>query len=88
MSTKKKISVSSIIWAVFLVLAASVLYMISRHNYLLFHSFTEGFSIVIAASIFVIAWNTRELTEDNFLLFIGVAYLFVAFIDLLHNLAY
>ncbi len=88
MSTKRKISVSSIIWAVFLVLAASVLYMISRHNYLLFHSFTEGFSIVIAASIFVIAWNTRELTEDNFLLFIGVAYLFVAFIDLLHTLAY
>jgi signal transduction histidine kinase len=46
------------------------------------------FSIVIAFSIFVIAWNTRRFMDNNYLLFIGMAYLCVGGIDLLHTLAY
>ena len=37
------------------------LYIISRHNYLLFHSLAEAFSIVIAFCIFILAWNSRRL---------------------------
>lgn len=64
------------------------LYLISLRNYLLFHGLAEIFSIVIAVCIFVLAWNTRRLMENSYLLFLGIAYLFVAFIDILHTLAY
>jgi len=64
------------------------LYVVSQHNYLLFHSLAELFSIVVACSIFVIVWNARRLLDNTYLLFIGVAYLFVACLDLLHTLAY
>jgi len=64
------------------------LYLISRHSYLLFHSLAEVFSIVIAFSIFIIAWNSRRLMENSYLLFLGIAYLFIGGIDLIHTLAY
>ncbi len=35
------------------------LYLTSLYNYLLFHSLAEIFSIVIAFSIFILAWNCR-----------------------------
>ena len=64
------------------------LYLTSLQSYLLFHSLAETFSIVIACGIFVIAWNSRRLLDNNYLLFLGIAFLFVAGMDLLHMLAY
>jgi len=64
------------------------LYLTSLYNYLLFHSFAEIFSIVIAFSIFVLAWNCRNIIDNNYLIFLGIAYLFVGFIDIIHTLAY
>ena len=64
------------------------LYFTSWINYLLFHTLAEGFSIVVASSIFVIAWNCRKYIRNQYLLFIGIAYLFIAILDLLHTLAY
>nr|MBF0221795.1 hypothetical protein [Desulfobulbaceae bacterium] len=64
------------------------LYFTSRINYLLFHSLAEIFSIVIAFSVFVVAWNSRSYIKNQYLLFIGIAYLFIGIIDLLHTLAY
>ncbi|MGB9875854.1 MAG: MASE3 domain-containing protein [bacterium] len=58
------------------------------YNYLLFHSLAELFSIVIAVSLFLIVWNTRESIQNKSLLFLGIAYFFVALIDLVHTLAY
>lgn len=75
--------------AVFLGITVLVgLYFLSNSNYLLFHSAAEVFSIVIAFSIFVIAWNSRHFIDNNYLILIGIAYLFVGSIDLLHTLAY
>jgi diguanylate cyclase (GGDEF)-like protein/PAS domain S-box-containing protein len=64
------------------------LYLTSLYNYLLFHSLAEIFSIVIAFSIFVLAWNCRNIIDNNYLIFLGIAYLFVGFIDIIHTLAY
>jgi hypothetical protein len=64
------------------------LYLLSRLNYLLFHSAVEVFSIVITFAIFAIAWNARRMMDSNYLLFIGIACLFVGGVDLLHTLAY
>lgn len=58
------------------------------HSYLLFHSLAELFSIVIACGIFMITWNARTFLDNRYLLFIGIVYLFVGFMDALHTLAY
>ena len=73
---------------VFILVTLLVLYLISRYNYLLFHSLAELFSIFTAFGIFIIAWHARAFLENNYLLFLGVAYLFVGGIDLLHTLSY
>jgi len=60
----------------------------SCYNYLLFHSLAELYAIVIAAGIFIIAWTARAHYHNDYLLFIGIAYLFVAGFDTLHMLGY
>ncbi|MCP3928073.1 MAG: PAS domain S-box protein, partial [Bacteroidetes bacterium] len=65
-----------------------LLYHISQKNYLLFHSITELASIVIAWSLFVIVWNTRGILKNEVCIFIGVDYLFIGGLDLLHTLSY
>ena len=62
--------------------------LISFQNYLLFHSIAEVYSIVIACGIFMLAWNSRKILQNHYLLFLGIAYLFIASIDLVHALAY
>ena len=57
-------------------------------SYLIFHSLAELFSILIAFSIFTIAWNSRDYIKHSFFLFIGTAYASVVTIDLIHAMAY
>ncbi len=64
------------------------LYLTTHVNYLLFHTLVELFSIVVASGLFMIAWNSRRYIQNSYLLFIGIAYLFIGFIDLLHTLSY
>lgn len=64
------------------------LYLTSLYSYLLFHSLVETFTIVVAFAIFMLAWNARSFLDNNYLLFIGISYLFVALVTILHMLAY
>ena len=64
------------------------LHQISLYSYLLFHGLAEAFSIVIACGVFMLAWNARRFMDNDYLLLIGVAYLVVGGLDLLHTLAY
>lgn len=64
------------------------LYLTSLYSYLLFHSLAEIFSIVIGCSIFILAWNSRDRLDNSYLLFLGISYLFVSVLDLIHTLAY
>ncbi|MBN1857655.1 hypothetical protein JW848_00430 [Candidatus Bipolaricaulota bacterium] len=70
--------------AVFIV----VLFGLSRINYLLFHTVVELFSIVIAAGIFMLAWNARSYHQNGSLLLLGIGYAAIAGMDLLHTLSY
>jgi len=64
------------------------LYLTSRYSYLLFHSLAEIFSVVVAFSIFMIAWTSRRYIENGYLLFVGIAYLALGLLDLLHTMGY
>ena len=79
-----KHSLSLIIWPLLCV----GLHFTSLYSYILFHIIAESFSIVIAFSLFMIAWNTRYLTKNNYVLFISIAFLFAGLIDFVHTLAY
>lgn len=70
-----------------LVLLVSLLLTL-HHSYLLFHVISELFSIVVAIGIFVVAWNARHVLDNPYVLLLGIAYLFVGTLDLLHTLAY
>ncbi len=64
------------------------LWILSFQDYLLFHSIAEFFSIAVACGIFLVAFNTRAFSRNGYLLFLGLAYAFVACVDLLHLLSY
>ena len=83
-SIVQKNSRSLIIW----VLLCGGLYLASLYSYVLFHTVAEGFSIVIAISLFLIAWNTSQLATNNYVLFLSVAFLFAGLIDFVHTLSY
>jgi len=48
--------------------AAVALYVLSLYNYLLFHTLAEGFAILVAGTIFIIAWNCRRYFENHYFL--------------------
>jgi signal transduction histidine kinase len=74
--------------AFFWVVLITGLYLTSRHSYLLFHSIVEVFAMVVACSIFMIAWNTRKFMDNNYLLFLGIAALSFAVLEAFHALSY
>jgi len=80
-------SIINLRFGLFIVLLFSV-YLTTFYNYLLFHSISEIFSILIAVGIFFFAWNSREFLKNNYFLFIGIAYLFIGITDLAHTFSY
>ena len=54
---------------------------------LVFHSLAELFSVGVGVMLFVVAWHTRSLLRNDFLLFLGIGYLWVALLDGLHLLS-
>jgi len=64
------------------------LILTSRINYLLFHGLVELFSIAVAWSVFMLAWNARRHMGNDALLLLGIASLSVGCLDLVHTLGY
>jgi hypothetical protein len=59
-----------------------------QESFLLFHSLAEIFSVVIACAVFLLAWNSRDFVRNYYLLWVGIAYLFVAGLDVVHTLTF
>ncbi|RZA00605.1 MAG: histidine kinase, partial [Sphingobacteriaceae bacterium] len=55
---------------------------------MLFHTLVELFSIVIAFAVFIVAWNSRKMQDNKYLHVVGISYLFIGALDLLHTLSY
>jgi hypothetical protein len=65
-----------------------VLILCRIYSYILFHTTVEIISVIIAVGIFMFAWNSRRIAENDFILFLGIAFLFIAIIDVLHAYSY
>ncbi len=57
-------------------------------SYLLFHGVAEAFSIVIACSVFIYAWNARKILNNGYLTVIGISFLSYSAIALVHTLSF
>ena len=83
-SIKRKFPLAYVIFSLLLFL----IYLTSFYKYLLFHTLAELFSIVIGSVIFIICWNSRKNIDNSYFLVIGVSFLYIGFLDLIHSLAY
>ena len=70
------------------IIILAAIYLTSMYNYLLFHTIIELCSIVVCFSIFIIAWNSRRYTDNHYFTFLGIAYLYVGILELMHTLTY
>ena len=64
------------------------LVLVSFSNFLLFHTLTELFAIMVCGVMFAVAWHTHEFSRNYFLMYLGSGYLWVGGMDLLHALLY
>ena len=85
---KQKIHIGEYGTIIFMALLLIGLYWTRIYSYLLFHSIAEFFSIVVACGIFMFAYNSKKISVNNYLLFIGIAYLFIGILDMGHLLTY
>jgi hypothetical protein len=49
-------------------------FITAQTNYLLFHTLAEGWAVLVAFGIFIIAWQTRQVVRNSYLQFLGVGY--------------
>jgi len=70
----------------FLALLAG-LYALSRYSYLVFHSFIEIFGVIVSGCVFILSRFSDDKKGGAFSV-LGLGYLFVGMVDLLHTLSY
>ncbi|MBN1190217.1 MAG: hypothetical protein JXA46_10725 [Dehalococcoidales bacterium] len=75
-------------FAFLILLILAAICMTRFHSFLLFHSLTEIFGVVIGVGIHTVAWNSRRYMNNSYFLFIGIAFLFISTVGTLHLLAY
>lgn len=56
-------------------------------GFLLFHVIVELFAVIVGVIIAVIAYYMHAFTRNNFLLFLGIGFFWVAFLDFFHILS-
>jgi PAS domain S-box-containing protein len=86
--TAKRNPQSKLLFLITLAVLLIGLYIIEQYNFLLAHAFAEVFSIAVAWVIFFISWNARDYFDDGFFVFLGIAFLCVGAVDLVHTVAY
>lgn len=65
-----------------------ILYTAYLYNFLVFHSMAELFSIVIGCGVFMVVWHSRRMLDNQYLLIVGIAFLFISLLDLAHTFSY
>lgn len=61
---------------------------LSQSNFILFHTLTESFAIFIALLTTVLAWQLYAFNQNNFLMYLGCGYFWIAVLDSMHALTF
>lgn len=83
MSYANKFKLEPFLTPIFLVLCLSVIRW--QYGVLLFHTIAELFSVIVGVLMLVIAWNTRRFTHNDFLVYLGIGYFWIALLDTWHT---
>ena len=62
--------------------------ILHTNNFHIYHGAAEIFSIFIAFGIFIVAINTYKISKNEFFKLLGVGYIFVGLLDLMHTFSY
>ncbi len=65
-----------------------IVVLVSLYSYTLFHSLAEIIAITIGYGVYMVTWNSRRLIANNYFVYLGIAFFFVATFDLLHAFAF
>jgi len=80
----KKYNLQRILFLIVSLLAFYLVYW--QFGMLLFHTLIELSTVLIGIMMFIVAIKTKEFSRNNFLLFLGTGFLFIAILDLFHLL--
>lgn len=69
-------------------LLLALLFYWGLSHFLAFHSTVEVLRVIVGVALGVIAWNTRRFSNNALLIHLGIAFLFIAVLDLLHTFSY
>lgn len=69
-------------------LVLPLLYLFYWRNPSSSHDVAETFSVIVSVGTFMLTWNARRFLDNHYFLFIGIAYLFVGILDLVHAHAF
>lgn len=77
-------------WYQFLIPTVLVigLVVLSFYHYLAFHVLAEFFTVGIAITMFVVIWHTYDFSQNHFLMYLAVGYLWLGGLDVIHTLLY
>ena len=67
------------------ILIACLIWLYLGAGIIAFHTLAELFSITVGILMLVIVWNTRSFTQNNFLLYLGIGYFWIAVLDTFHT---
>lgn len=65
-----------------------IFFMIARQNYLFFHAIAELTRISVSLLVFVLGSKTYEFSQDRYLQYYGIVFLYLAVLDFFHIITY
>ena len=73
------------LFAIPLLIVLSLIFLRWQYGVLLFHTVAELFSVIVGILMLVVVWNTRHFTRNDFLIYLGIGYFWIAFLDAWHT---
>ena len=75
--------------SIFLFITITILMIIfGIINFLFFHTVIEIWAILVAFAIAIIAWNTKEMIDEDYIYLLGLGYFFIAILTFFHTFTY
>lgn len=71
-----------------LIFIVTILLARASAGHLLFHSLAEIFSVLVGITMAIVSYFTYNFTKNNFLLYLGIGYFWIAILDLFHMFTY
>ena len=83
MTNKKPLNLNAFMIPVLLL--SCLVFIRWQYGVLLFHTLAELFAVTVGILMLVIVWNTRRFAQNDFLLYLGIGYFWIAVLDIWHT---